>query len=195
VVAVEGHNGAGKTTLCAAVANALGVPTCLGTDAAWFADALKARMIRDADWPASAMFFLSGCLEQIRVQRARPEPLLIMDRCLWSTLAVHAATDAARLGALLAMLRPIAPQVCVPDLTLVLEASFATCQARIARKSGAARALDELTAEPAFHDRERAFYHWLARQHPGVRFVDVDRKDPAQAAAAATAVIREFTSC
>src|SRR4029077_6601945 len=121
-------------------------------------------MIRDAEWPASAMFFLSGCCEQMRVLAGRPEPLVVMDRSIWSTLAVHGAESAGRLKALLAMLQPIAPQVRVPDLTLVLEASFAACQSRIAKKTGTARALDELTATAVFHAKEREFYRWLGRR-------------------------------
>src|SRR5713226_8280645 len=71
VVAIEGPNGAGKTTLSWALSRKLGVPWCLGTDEAWFAEPLKVRMIRDAEWYASAMFFLSGCFEQTRLLRNR----------------------------------------------------------------------------------------------------------------------------
>jgi thymidylate kinase len=175
VVAIEGPNGAGKTTLSRELSRKLGVPWCLGTDEAWFAEALKVRMIRDADWFASAMFFLSGCFEQMRLlQQQRDDRLVIMDRCLWSTLAVHGAEHVNRLQALIAMLRPIASQIRVPHLTLVLEASFATCKSRIAKKTGSARALDELTATAGFHAREREFYRWLGGQAPGVIFVDVE---------------------
>ena len=104
IVAIEGPNGAGKTTLCAALADSLQVPSCLGIDPAWFSPEFKTRMIRDADWFASAMFFLSGCFEQMRGLRASKEPLLIMDRSLWSTLAVHAAESTAGLDTLLSML-------------------------------------------------------------------------------------------
>jgi thymidylate kinase len=165
-VAIEGPNGAGKTTLSWALSRKLGVPWCLGTDEAWFAEPLKVRMIRDAEWFASAMFFLSGCFEQTRLLRTRPDRFMIMDRCLWSTLAVHAAVHFERLEGLIAMLQPIARQIQVPSLTIVLEASFATCQSRIANKSGTARALDELTATSTFHAREREFYHWLGQQTP-----------------------------
>src|SRR5262249_28450956 len=119
VVAVEGPNGAGKTTLCRALCQQLKAPYCLGTDEAWFTENFKSRMIRDADWFASAMFFLSGCFEQMRLIRQRSEPLVIMDRCLWSTLAVHAAENAERLEAILAMLRPIALAIQIPQLTFV----------------------------------------------------------------------------
>src|SRR5215469_6034355 len=136
IVAIEGPNGAGKTTLSWALSRKLGVPWCLGTDEAWFAEPLKVRMIRDAEWHASALFFLSGCFEQSRLLRLRADRLIIMDRSIWSTLAVHGAEKVERLQALLAILGPIAAQVQVPHLTLVLEASFATCQSRIANKTG-----------------------------------------------------------
>jgi thymidylate kinase len=190
VVAIEGPNGAGKTTLTLNLSHKLGAPWCLGTDEAWFAEPLKVRMIRDADWYASAMFFLSGCFEQIRTLRDRHDRLVVMDRCLWSTLAVHAAENIERLEALIAMLRPIAHQVPIPQLTIVLDASFATCQSRIAKKSGAARELDELTATVAFHTREDKFYRWLGRQSSTVVFLDVNQPSPDEVAEQALNLIR-----
>jgi thymidylate kinase len=191
VVALEGANGAGKTTLCHLLSASLSAPACLGTDEAWFSDSFKTRMIRDAEWFASAMFFLSGCFEQMRLLRGRPDRLVIMDRSLWSTLAVHSAESPERLEALLAMLRPVAAQIQVPDLTLVLEADFETCQSRIALKSGAARLLDDLTAVPAFHGREQEFYHWLAGQRSEVQFLDANPVGPENISKRASALIGE----
>jgi len=192
VVALEGANGAGKSTLCHRLANSLGAHACLGTAAAWLSEPFKIRMIRDAEWFTSAMFFLSGCLEQMRDLRGCPQRLVIMDRSLWSTLAVHAAEAPERLEILLAMLRPVAPHIQVPDLTLVLDANFETCQSRIARKSGVARRLDELTANVAFHAREHQFYHWLARQRSEVQFLDANPVGPEAIAEAAAALIAEI---
>ena len=70
------------------------------------------------------------------------------------------------------LLEPIAADIDLPRLTLVLEASFSCCQSRIANKSGTARELDELTATSAFHERERQFYRWLGRKAPNIFFVD-----------------------
>lgn len=190
VVAIEGPNGAGKTTLCEALARRLGAGSCLGTDQAWFAENFKVRMIRDAEWYASAMFFLSGCFEQMRVLRNSSQRVVIMDRCLWSTLAVHAAEEVERLRALVSLLEPIARQIRVPQLTIVLEASFETCQSRIARKSGTARALDELTANPGFHERECRFYCWLAAQNKSVRFLDVNEPSIEEVAEQALNLVR-----
>ncbi len=191
VAALEGANGAGKSTLCRLLARKLDAHSCLGTDGAWFSPAFKTRMIRDADWFASAMFFLSGCFEQMRVLRGRSQKLVIMDRSLWSTLAVHGAESPVRLEALLAMLRPVADGIHVPDLTLVLEASFETCQSRIARKSGAARLLDNLTANAAFHAREQEFYRWLARQRREVIFLDANQSGAKKVAERASALVCE----
>ena len=190
IVAIEGPNGAGKTTLSWALSRKLGVPWCLGTDEAWAAEHLKVRMIRDAEWFASAMFFLSGCFEQNRLLQQRPERLVIMDRSMWSTLAVHSATDAPRLSHLIDMLRPVAQNIFIPPLTIVLEASFDTCQSRIAKKTGTARALDQLTARADFHSREAAFYQWLAMQSCTVVFLDADKAGPEEVAERALTLVR-----
>jgi thymidylate kinase len=190
VVAIEGPNGAGKTTLSWALSRKLGVPWCLGTDEAWFAESLKVRMIRDAEWWASAMFFLSGCLEQMRLLRTRPDTLVVMDRCLWSTFAVHAAESFNRLPTLLEMVRPIAEYIQIPQITVVLEASFSTCQERISNKTGTARALDQLTATTGFHMREREFYHWLGRQAPTVCFIETDKQNAEEVAANALVAVK-----
>ena len=196
VVAIEGPNGAGKSTLCAALAAALDAPNCLGTDPAWMSEPFKVRMIRDADWLASALFFISGCLEQMRVlnqtAKAAGTRLIIMDRSLWSTLAVHAAHSTERLARLTAMLTPVVPDIRIPDLTLVLQASFETCQERIAKKSGVARALDQLTATAEFHLREQEFYRWLARQNPAVEFITAESRTPHEVAVVALARIRQL---
>ena len=189
VVALEGPNGVGKTTLCRSLADDLSASWSLGTDDAWFSKPFKTRMIRDAHWYASAMFFLSGCFEQSRLQRLNPAPLLIMDRSLWSTFAVHAAEDIGRLEKLLSMIRPIAAAIDVPDLTVVLEASFGTCQERIAHKEGEARALDLLTANEAFFAREQEFYRWLGRQMSSVVFLDADRTAPEEVTRQAIAAL------
>ena len=194
-IAIEGPNGVGKTTLCAGLTGRLKVPSCLGTDPAWFTPAFKTRMIRDAEWHASALFFLSGCFEQMRLLQQRCEKLVIMDRSLWSTLAVHAAQEPARLAALIAVLQPIARPIAVPNLTLILRASFATCQERIAKKDHAAQLLDGLTANKDFHARELEFYAWLAQQQPNCLFLDVDRLDAEQVAAEAEVIIRERSPC
>ena len=138
--------GPGKSTFCHRLARASARPRCLGTDDAWFSDAFKTRMIRDAEWFVSAMFFLSGCWSKCASCRSCPQPLIIMDRSLWSTLAVQGAAQPRTAG------YPArhAPAGRRPNpgsrLTLVFDASFETCQSRIARKSGEARLLDDLTA-------------------------------------------------
>jgi thymidylate kinase len=195
IVALEGPNGAGKSTLCRLLSLTLGVPAQLGTDPAWFQEPLKTRMIRDADWYASAMFFMSGCCEQMRLQRVSRESAVLLDRSLWSTLAVHAAHGVERLTALVTMLRPVAGQLQTPDLTVVLEASLATCLARIACKTGPERALDQLTAQAAFHAREREFYRWLSRQVPGIVFVDANAGSPQEVAERARTLIRNVIEC
>ncbi len=185
LVAIEGPNGAGKTRLCALLGKALGAATHRGVPAAWEDSARKLQMIRDADWLASAMYFLSGVIESSRQAAGHDVPMVgdvklqVMDRSLWSTLAVHYAHDPARLETLLPLFELAADRLAVPDLTIVLEADAETCRQRIERKSGTEQEMDAASpSDEAFHLREREFYRWLSGQGPKVVFLDVNEDSP-----------------
>jgi thymidylate kinase len=149
-------------------------------------------MIRDADWLASAMYFLSGVMESGRDVARCAAPLAVMDRSLWSTLAVHYAHDPARLQRLLPLIESVADRLKIPDLIVVLEASPETCRSRIAKKTGEERAFDSASPDTeVFARREREFYHWLARQGLRLTFVDTDRCDPESVCRRAAELIRK----
>lgn len=196
IVAIEGPNGAGKTHLCSLLGQRLGLPCLRGVPAGWEDAPMKLRMIRDADWLASAMYFLSGVIEASREATLSPGDIKIMDRSLWSTLAVHYAHEPCRLERLLPLVEQVADRVNVPALTIVLEASPATCRERMARKTGDERQFDDAgPADDAFARREREFYHWLAAQGPKVRFLDVNDRDAEDVFHRAAALIREEFPC
>jgi len=122
--------------------------------------------------------------------------LEVMDRSLWSTLAVHFAHDPQRLERLLPLMDLVADRVKVPDLTIVLEADAATCRRRIARKSASERALDAASPDAIdFCRREREFYHWLAEQGANVVFLAANQGDPEDVCGRAVELIRKSFSC
>ncbi len=196
VVAIEGPNGSGKTHLCSLLAERLALTVLRGVPAGWEDSAQKLRMIRDADWLASAMYFLSGVIESSRQAALAEGKLQVMDRSLWSTLAVHYARDPARLERLMPLIDLAADRLKTPDLTIVLEASLDACDRRISHKSGKERELDAAArADGGFHQRERVFYHWLASQGPRVVFLDAENDDPEDVYRCAAERIREAFPC
>jgi thymidylate kinase len=194
IVAIEGPNGSGKTHLCSLLGKRLSLPVLRGVPKEWEEPLLKLRMIRDADWLASAMYFLSGVIESSREAAAMQSDLLVMDRSLWSTLAVQYAHDPARLEKLLAMVDLAADRLITPHLTIVLEAGLETCNRRIANKSNAEKELDALDATEAIHLRECQFYRWLGSQGQPVEFVEADSDDPEAVYCRVEAILRESIS-
>jgi thymidylate kinase len=196
LVAIEGPNGAGKTRLCALLGQVLGAATFRGVPTAWEDSARKLYMIRDADWLASAMYFLSGVIESSRQAVQCGGELQVMDRSLWSTLAVHYAQDPVRLETLLPLFQLAADRLTIPDLTIVLEADAETCRQRIARKPGAEQELDAASpSDEAFCLREREFYHWLSDQGPKVAFLDANQGTPEDLCQQAAQLIRGSFPC
>jgi thymidylate kinase len=101
-----------------------------------------------------------------------------MDRSVWSTLAVHYAHDPARMEILMPLVALAAGRIKVPDLTIVLEASPATCRQRVARKVPAERQFDlAAPCDDGFQLRQREFYRALGQQWPRMAFVDTDGRD------------------
>ena len=196
LVAIEGPNGAGKTRLCGLLAERLEATMLRGVPAGWEDSSLKLRMIRDADWMAAALFFLSGVIESSREAKQSGRELVVMDRSLWSTLAVHYAHDPSRLSQLMPLLEFAAARLLIPNLTIVLEASPETCRKRIAKKPARQRRFDAAGPDvEAFHQRERQFYHWLAGQGQQVAFLDANDCDPETLCARAADLIRESVPC
>ncbi len=196
VVAIEGPNGVGKSRLCSLLGQRLGLPQLRGVPDGWEEPSRKLRMIRDADWLAAAMYFLSGVVEVSREMAHHREQLHVTDRSLWSTLSVHFAYDPDRLDRLLPLVELAFDRLKVPDLTIVLEASSATCARRIASKTKEEQQFDAAAgAEGGFFEREREFYHWLASQWPKVAFIDTDALAPEEVCCRAIELIRESFPC
>jgi pyruvate kinase len=196
VIAVEGPNGGGKTTLCHLLCDRHGYDYCRGVPAAWEEPQLKLRMIRDADWLASALYFLSGAIEVSREITGHTARIVVMDRSVWSTLAVHYAFDPARLHELLPIVESAKAHLPIPSMTIVLEASPFTCRARIGQKARQEQVFDDAApADEGFLRRERDFYRWLSRQGPRIAFINTEGRDSEAVYRAAAAAMREARLC
>jgi pyruvate kinase/thymidylate kinase len=195
-VAIEGPNGTGKTHLCTLLRERLSLPYIRGIPSAWEHAEMKMHLIRDADWFASAMYFLSGVIESSKEIQHKNELLSVMDRSVWSTLAVHYAHDPKRMGLLMPLLELASGRIKVPDLTIVLEASPAVCRERIAHKSGLDQQYDAASPDTeTFNYREREFYHWLATRWPKIIFIDSERDSIEEVYTKTEKAIREFLPC
>ena len=196
VVALEGPNGVGKTYLCDFLSQRLSLPYLRGIPSPWEHAEMKLRLIRDADWFASAMYFLSGVIESSQEICRNNAPVTLMDRSVWSTLAVHYAYDPKRMELLMPLLRLTSGRIKIPDLTIVLEASPAVCRERIAKKTGIDHECDAASPDDdAFHAREREFYRRLAQNWPKVVFINTEKLTVEEVCVQVEKTIQELLAC
>ena len=176
-IAVEGPNGVGKTTLCARLGAALGAEVRRGVPDAFLGHALKQRMIVEADWRASAFYFIAASIELDRELRDLPEgSVVVLDRSPWSTLAAHFGVDPARVDTVGRAMELVADRLPLPDELLVLTTTYASCRARIEGKTADERCCDD-DPEPAF-EREQAFYRQVAAGLPRAAVIPTEGHDP-----------------
>lgn len=171
IVAIEGPDGVGKTSMCNLMAEK--IEFSHQTLPAQFNQyELKQRMIFEASWMASAFFFLSGVMETKREIDLNPAETHLMDRSFWSTLAVNWVKDPLRMPALLNLLDIAHAFIPIPNLIIILYASYEECKARSNSKMDHGKDLDRVSFEQ--YEKEIAYYHLLETSLPNVIRVDTN---------------------
>ncbi len=174
IIAIEGANGAGKSSLCKRLSNYFNIPIKFGVPDLFLQKELKEKMIVDAHWYSSSLFFISGAIEQIKAFRNSKEKLVISDRSIWSTLSVQTSENPKRLNSLIDIAFNLENIDIEPDITIILRASYETCRDRISKKSMDEQKLDDLVNSKEFYQKEDQFYNWLTFQRDNIINIDVN---------------------
>lgn len=177
IVAIEGANGAGKSTLCRYLCDYFNTSIKFGVPDLFLKKELKEKMIIDANWYSSSLFFISGAIEQVREFRNSDENIIIFDRSIWSTLSVQACENPKNLKPLVDIVFNLKNINIEPDITIILRANYETCRDRISKKSTDEQKLDELVNRKEFYQKEDQFYDWLTFQRENIINIDVNRID------------------
>ena len=175
VFSIEGCNGAGKTTLLNRYKKdhpdtecRLCVPDVFQT-----AKDMKRFMLFESSQLCSALYYLSGAVEVFNCHNKNFSKVLF-DRSIWSTFAAAYAKDETTLPILLNCLNAIKQQVFLPNLIIVLDASFETAKARSSQKcSGGEFDKDEIEA----FMKKGNFYNLLKDAGYPILFIDVNDKN------------------
>jgi len=192
ILAIEGPNGVGKSTLIKQIKELHDIPCYLGVPEQFMEPQLKKRMIFDADWLASALYFFSGSIEMMREVSTLKTPLVVFDRTIWSTLAAHYCRDSKRLTHLLKILNCFGGHVQLPYMTIILSASYETCQSRIENKNLQEKFFDQDTKN--MFEEEMKFYNWLRQQDIQVRTINTEGLDPKAVYLEVLPIIQEILS-
>lgn len=171
LIAIEGPDGVGKTTLCNALHDKLHLQLIRGIPVEWENDVLKKRMIETDNWIASALFFLSGVLENKNI--ISQEEMYISDRSIWSSLAIHVKKDPSRIPDICHILSLVAPYAIFPFVVIVLDAGYEYAKMRINKKRALDLELDKAAPQGIIpYEREIDFFRWLKKLGINIIFVN-----------------------
>lgn len=175
VFSIEGCNGAGKTTLLNRYMREhldtecqLCVPDIYQT-----CKDMKKYMLLESSQLCSALYYLGGIVEVFHKHNTEYSKVLF-DRSVWSTFAAAYAKDKSIIPILFNCLSAINEQVFLPNLIIVLDASFETCKSRSSRKSNGGE-FDKDDKDAFYNKRE--FYSLLKEAGYPVLFIDVNEKN------------------
>jgi pyruvate kinase len=174
IIAVEGANGVGKTTLCHALSKHFNSQYRFGVPDVLVEKKLKKKMIMDAHWYSSSLYFIAGAIEQLLECQKLEENIVILDRSVWSTLSVHASDSPQKLKKIIDVVYLVPELKIEPDITIILRATYKTCRSRIKNKSENEQELDELVNSKKFYQRENQFYNWLTFQRDKIINIEVN---------------------
>ena len=175
VFSIEGCNGAGKTTLLNRYMNEHSDTECrlCVPDIYQTAKEMKRFMLFESSQLCSALYYLAGAVEVFNNHNANYSKVLF-DRSVWSTFAAAYAKDELLIPVLFDCLNAVKQQLFLPNLIIVLDATFETAKARSSQKAvGGEFDKDE---KEAFL-KKREFYYVLKDAGYPVYFIDVNEKD------------------
>ena len=177
IVGIEGLNGVGKTTLTKKIKDNninfkcdLSVPELFTKN-----KEIKSYMLFEAIAQTSALYYLSGICEAYRFLKSENYPNIALDRSIWSTFAATYAKDPEFINDLFQMVNSIKEHLIIPDVIVVLLASFETCQKRILNKNSG-KEFDKDTEEIFYKKQE--LYKILEASGYNIKFIDTERKTP-----------------
>lgn len=176
VLSIEGCNGVGKTTLLNRYMEdhpdtecRLCVPNVYQTS-----KEMKHFMLYESSQLCSALYYLAGAVEAFNSHNSNYSKVLF-DRSVWSTFAAAYAKDESLVPVLFNCLNAVKQQVFLPNLIIVLDASFETAKVRSSQKNvGGEFDKDE---KVVFY-KKRDFYNLMKEAGYPILFIDVNDKDP-----------------
>ena len=172
LVAIEGPDGVGKTSVIEEL-KAKGFQTIRGIPKYWENAILKKLMISTDSWISSAMYFLSGGIENKKFINIDSNFFTFSDRCIWSSLAVHYKKDPKLLPEICKLLSLFSKYAQFPRKIFVLNPGFKNIINRINMKTDEEREFDALLPlTTQAYDNEMNFFKWL--QDIGIPVVFID---------------------
>ncbi|MEE3421227.1 MAG: hypothetical protein VZR11_00740 [Succinimonas sp.] len=172
IIAIEGPDGVGKTSVIEEL-RVQGYQTIRGIPKDWENPALKKLMISTDCWLSSAMYFLSGGIENRKFISIDDNILSFSDRCIWSSLAVHYKKDPNLLPEIFKLLSLFSKYAQFPRRIFVLNPGFDNVLNRINMKTDEEKAFDVLLPlTKQAYDNEMIFFKWL--QEVGIPVVFIN---------------------
>lgn len=169
VIAFEGVDGCGKSTLCQQLGENYSGFRFVPIPHDYVSMPFKEYLTFSASYIGKALVYAASLADRKeRAERLDSQVTnVVMDRSLWSTIALSYARYPDLAQDITNLFSSIAKYIPIPDIVYVLDVPYEICRERIAQRSRDAQRFDIMPMED--YRRHMDFYYWLDKQGVGVR--------------------------
>lgn len=182
-IAFEGVDGCGKSSLCEYLCNNTDDYKFVKIPKPYVTMPFREYLVLNASDMASALIYTASMVERkniINNFNKNEVSCAVLDRSLWSTLALKYVLNPECFESVLRMFESIAEYLPIPDTTYVLNVPYEICRERICARLPEEQRFDVMSQEE--YNKHMSFYLWLEKQNVGVKLITPQNKSIAEIA-------------
>ena len=174
IFAFEGVDACGKTSICDAFPFYSNEVVFVRIPGAYINEPFKHYLYFETSPMSSALIFTASLIDRLRKAQTHSGKYVVMDRSLWSTVALNWAQTPQVAQDVLNLFGSVVAYLPIPEKAYVLDVPYEVCRERVLNRSNVAQKYDDMPYSE--FQRHMEFYYWLAEKEVGVTIISPGTK-------------------
>ena len=173
IIAFEGVDGCGKTSLCEHFDGYDGRFYFARIPEAYIQRPFKDHLVFHTTHISSALIYAGSLVDRKKLYDSDEQKrIAILDRSIWSTLALLYARNPESVQMVIDVFSTIADNLPIPDVVYVLDVPFEVCRERIKTRNPNIKKYDDM--KKAEYEKHLEFYHLIEQFGVNIKFVQTE---------------------
>lgn len=169
IIAFEGVDACGKSTICEELGKRYDNYSFVKIPKDYVTMPFKEYLSFGASYIGNSLIYMASLADRKEIAEKQSDTIenVVMDRSLWSTIAINYAKHPEKVHDIINIFASISQYIPLPDVVYVLDVPYEVCRERIRERAKEVQRFDAMPIEE--YNRHMEFYYWLEKQNVGVR--------------------------